>query len=337
MSERTARLAAGPGTRAPARALFRRLALINGTVFTVATLVLALSPATVSSPVLLTELPVLTVGLALILVANTLLVRRSLAPLDALTTLMQRVDLLRSRDRLAERGNGDLAHLVETFNAMLDRLENERDTSSADALAAQEGERRRIARELHDEIGQSLTAALLSLKRTVDRAPDDLAEELHSVQDTVRSSLDEVRQVARRLRPDVLEDLGLASALSALVTEFTQASGIPVKRIADVELPALSSEVELVLFRITQESLTNVARHAHATRVELAVHATPAAVILSVTDDGRGGVLHEGAGIRGMRERALLIGADLTITTPNGGGTDVRLLVPTATQQRRNP
>ncbi|GAA3069729.1 histidine kinase [Pseudonocardia yunnanensis] len=337
MSERIARLAAGSGTRAPAHALFRRLALINGTVFTVGTLVLAVSPATVSSPVLLTELPVLIVGLALILAANTLLVRRSLAPLDALTALMQRVDLLRSRDRLAERGNGDLTHLIETFNAMLDRLETERDTSSADALAAQEGERRRIARELHDEIGQSLTAALLSLKRTVDRAPADLAEELHSVQETVRASLDEVRQVARRLRPDVLEDLGLVSALSALVTEFTQVSGVPVKRVADVQLPVLSSDVELVLFRITQESLTNVARHAHATHVELAVHSTPEAVTLRVTDDGRGGVLHEGAGIRGMRERALLIGADLTITTPNGGGTDVRLVVPTATQQRRNP
>jgi two-component system, NarL family, sensor histidine kinase UhpB len=227
MSKRTARRSGPPRARpTPARALFRRLLLIKGTVFTVGTLMLAVSPATVSSPVLLTEIPVLTIGLALILTANTLLLRRSLAPLDALTTLMERVDLLRSRDRLTERGNGDLTQLIETFNAMLDRLEAERSASSADALAAQEGERRRIARELHDEIGQSLTAALLTLKRTVDRAPDDLREELHAVQETVRSSLDEVRQVARRLRPDVLEDLGLASALSALITEFTHISGV---------------------------------------------------------------------------------------------------------------
>jgi two-component system, NarL family, sensor histidine kinase UhpB len=317
--------------RNPARALFRRLVLLNGAVFTAGTLVLVVSPATVSAPILLAEVPVLVVGLALILAANTLLLRRSLAPLDALTALMERVDLLRSRDRLAERGNGDLARLVETFNAMLDRLEAERSATSADALAAQEGERRRIARELHDEIGQSLTAALLSLKRVVDRAPDELREGLHHVQETVRAALDEVRQVARRLRPDVLEDLGLASALTALVTEFTRASGVPVTRVAAAPLPALSAEVELVLYRITQEGLTNVARHAGAEHVELALRATDSQLVLVVRDDGRGGVHREGAGIRGMRERARLIGAELDLTPPAGGGSQVRLRVPLPT------
>ncbi|GAB3805417.1 hypothetical protein GCM10027605_31360 [Micromonospora zhanjiangensis] len=127
------------GRRAPVRALFRRLFLLNGLVFTVGTLVLALSPATVSSPVLLTEIPVLIIGLAVILAANALLLRTSLAPLDALTTLMRRVDLLRTGDRLVDSGNGDLTNLIETFNAMLDRLERERSASSAHALAAQEG------------------------------------------------------------------------------------------------------------------------------------------------------------------------------------------------------
>jgi two-component system, NarL family, sensor histidine kinase UhpB len=112
---------------------------------------------------------------------------------------------------------------------------------------------------------KSLTAVLLALKRSVDRAPDELREELHTVQETVRESLDEVRHVARRLRPGVLEDLGLTSALSALVAEFTQLSGVPVERTSDPDLPPLSGDVELVLYRVTQESLTNVARHAHAT------------------------------------------------------------------------
>ncbi|MFC4941937.1 histidine kinase [Pseudonocardia sp. GCM10023141] len=329
MGERTARsVGAAPAHRTPARALFRRLVLINGTVFTIGTLVLAISPATVSSPLLPTELPVLTIGLALILTANTLLLRRSLAPLRALTTLMERVDLLRSRDRLPDRGNGDLTHLIETFNAMLDRLEAERNASSAHALAAQESERRRIARELHDEIGQSLTAALLSLKRVVDRAPEDLRPELHAVQHTVRSSLDEVRQVACRLRPDVLEDLGLASALNALVAEFSHVSDVRVTRAPHPDLSGLSGEVELVLYRITQESLTNVARHAAASHVELSIVATSAALTLCIADDGRGGVREDGAGIRGMRERALLIGAELTISTPPRSGTVVRLVVP---------
>jgi two-component system sensor histidine kinase UhpB len=107
---------------------------------------------------------------------------------------------------------------------MLDRLEAERGASSARALAAQEGERQRIAQELHDEIGQSLTAVLLSLKRPVDTAPAELLDELRTVQDITRASLDEVRQVARRLRPGVLDDLGLVSAMSALAADFSKAS-----------------------------------------------------------------------------------------------------------------
>lgn len=312
----------------PVTALFRRIVTINGLVFTVGTLVLALSPATVSSPVLITEVPVLIIGLAVILASNTLLLRRSLAPLAALTTVMERVDLLQPCDRVADRGNGDFTQLIGAFNAMLDRLEAERSASSAHALAAQEAERRRIARELHDEIGQSLTAALLALKRTVDRAPAELRDELRSVQETVRSSLDEVRHVARRLRPDVLEDLGLLSALNALAAEFTETTGVPVLRHVDSGLPQLDSETELVIYRITQESLTNVARHAHASRLELWLRADPAAVTLRIADDGRGGVNHEGAGIRGMRERALLVGGRLTVSSEPGAGTVVTFTVP---------
>lgn len=307
--------------------------LLNGLVFTAGTLVLALSPATVSSPVLLTELPVLAVGLALILGLNAMLLHASLAPLDALTTLMRRVDLLRTGDRLIDRGNGDLSDVIDTFNAMLDRLETERGASSAHALAAQEGERHRIARELHDEIGQSLTVVLLGLKRASDRAPQELREELHMVQETVRASLDEVRQVARRLRPGVLEDLGLSSALNALSNDLTQLNGVPVTRRVDPDLPALSSEVELVIYRVAQESLTNVARHADATHVELSLTVRGGALTLRVTDDGRGGAVQEGAGIRGMRERALLIGARLDLGSPPGAGTDVRLYLPDVTER----
>lgn len=312
----------------PTRALFRRLFAINGLLFFVGTLVLALSPATVSSPVVLAEIPVLIVGLALILAANAALVRSSLAPLDALATLMQRVDLLRAGDRLTDSGNGDLTHLIDTFNAMLDRLEAERSASSAHALAAQEAERERIARELHDEIGQSLTVVLLGLKRTVDRAPDELREELRGTQEAVRDCVDEVRQVARRLRPGVLADLGLHSALTALSNEFSQASAVPVRRTVDADLPAVHSDVELVIYRVAQESLTNVARHADATNAELSLTAAPGRLTLRIRDDGSGGVLREGAGIRGMRERALLVGARLTITSRPGNGTEVLLDVP---------
>ncbi|WP_229787228.1 MULTISPECIES: sensor histidine kinase [Actinokineospora] len=304
----------------PTRSLFRRLSLINGLVFTAGTLALALSPATVSRTVLQTEIVVLAVGLAGILAINALLVRRSLAPLNGLTQLMQRVDLLSPVTRFPDRGHGDLGHLVDTFNAMLDRLAAERSASSAHALAAQEAERERIARELHDEIGQSLTVVLLGLKRAVDRAPADLLDDLHAVQETVRASLDEVREVARRLRPGVLADLGLRSAMKALCGEFAEASGIVVTT-AIGPVPERGADTDLVVYRIAQESLTNVARHADATRVEVTL--TESA--LRIADNGRGGATTAGAGIRGMRERALLIGARLTIDSPPGGGTTVRL------------
>lgn len=315
-------------TRTPADSLFRRIFLINGLVFTLGTLVLALSPATVSSRVRLTEVPVLAVGLAVILAANAFLLRSSLAPLDQLIASMRRVDPLRRSGRLDDRGNGDLSRVIDSFNAMVDRLEAERATASASALAAQEGERQRIARELHDEIGQSLTVALLSMKRAADRAPADVVDVLYGAQETVRSCLDEVRGIARRLRPDVLDDLGLSSALSALCNEFSSTAGISVTRDIDRDLPRLPPDTELVCYRVAQESLTNIARHAGATTVGLSLHMRGAALVLRVCDNGRGGVADDGAGIRGMHERALLVHATLTIDSPPGHGTEVCLSIP---------
>lgn len=323
--------APGP-LHSPASTLFRRLFLLNALVFVTGAGVLALSPATVSTPVAVGELSVLTAGLALMLAVNAVLLRGSLRPLDSLSALMERVDLLRPGERLAVRGRGDVAHLVRTFNEMLDRLEAERSTRTAQTLAAQEAERQRIAQELHDEIGQSLTAALLGLKRGVDRAPEELRAELQTVQETIRGSLDEVRQVARRLRPGVLDDLGLISALSALAADFTQATELPVVRRLDSRLPEMSPAAELVVYRIAQESLTNIARHAGASRVEMALGGGDGEVLLRISDDGRGAAgAAEGAGIRGMRERALLLGARLDIDPRPAGGTRIRLTVPVET------
>jgi two-component system sensor histidine kinase UhpB len=159
-------------------------------------------------------------------------------------------------------------------------------------------------------------------------APPPVREELHQVQETTRNSLDEIRRIARRLRPGVLEELGLVSALKALAAEFSTA-GLTVHRRLDTDLTGLGRDVELVLYRVAQEGLTNVARHARARAVDLALRRTPEGVELRVRDDGVGlGDAAEGAGIRGMRERALLVGADLTLGPAPGGGTEVRLRVP---------
>lgn len=309
--------------------------MINGLVFTLGTLVLAVSPATVSARIRLTEIPVLVVGLAVILAANALLLRSSLAPLDELASSMRRFDPPHRSDRMDDRGSGDLHHLIASFNAMLDRQEMERSTASASALAAQENERQRIARELHDEIGQSLTVVLLTLKRTVDRAPAELCGDLHDAQETVRASLDEVQTIARRLRPDALEMLGLHSALTALCNDFTRATRIPVAKHIAPQPARLSPDVELVCYRVAQESMTNVARHSGAQKVWLDLNATAEDLTLRIADDGRGGVVADGAGIRGMRERALLVDAALTITSTAESGTEVRMTIPTSTVRGR--
>jgi two-component system sensor histidine kinase UhpB len=279
--------------------------------------------------VLVSEGTVLLFGLTVILIMNALLLRASFAPLDRLIRLMEDVDLQRPGLRLPDTGHGTVRNLVEAFNAMLTRLQAERRRSSAQALAAQEAERHRIAQELHDEVGQGLTVVLLGLKRVIDRAPKDIAAELQLVQDAARSSLTEVQHVARRLRPGVLEDLGLLSALAALATDFTAHCGAHVRRGFEPGLPALSADTELVIYRVAQEALTNAARHADADTVELFLGRQGSDVLLRVADNGRGMPRHaEGSGIRGMRERASLVEGSVTIGPRLHGGTELRLQVP---------
>lgn len=309
--------------------LYWRVVLTNGAVLLVAFVSLALSPMTVSSRVVASEAVVLAAGFVVLLVVNALLLRRRLAPLDRLAAAMSRLETPVQGERLPVEGAGVVGDLVATFNEMLARLEAERSSSNARALAAQETERQRIAQELHDEIGQSLTVVLLGLKRVVDEAPQELADELRAVQDSVRNSMVEVRQIARRLRPGVLEDLGLHSALAALATDVANHSGLLVRRSFTPGLPDLDKEAELVVYRVAQEALTNVTRHASARTAEVALSKQGETVVLRVSDDGAGlrGAT-EGAGIHGMRERALLVDGSLDVGPSSLGGTEVRLVVP---------
>ncbi|WP_328935904.1 MULTISPECIES: sensor histidine kinase [unclassified Streptomyces] len=314
--------------------LFWRIFALNAVVLGSATALLLWAPVTVSVPVVLTEAVILVAGLVVMLVANAAMLRIGLAPLDRLTRLMTTVDLLRPGQRLPAQGHGETAGLIRGFNAMIERLERERATSNARVLTAQEAERRRIAQELHDEVGQTMTAVLLALERAATEAEEPLRGELRQVQEITRGSLDEVRRLVRRLRPGVLEDLGLVSALTSLTTEFSTHTGLHVVRGLCSGLPELDQQTELVLYRVAQEALTNAARHAEADQVEVSLRHTDETVVLAVVDDGRGtGVAREGAGIRGMRERALLIGATLDVTSQPRAGTRIRLTVPVPRKQ----
>ncbi|KPC87093.1 histidine kinase [Streptomyces sp. NRRL WC-3753] len=334
---RSAKLAAGVSCEKAGRSgkrnvsLFWRIFSLNAAGLVVATALL-LGPVTVSTPVLAGEALVLLAGLATLLAGNAVVLRIGLTPLHRLGRAMSTADLLVPGTRPEVSGPAEAAQLIETYNTMLDRLQAERAAGAGRALQAQERERHRIARELHDEVGQTLTAVLLQLKRVADRVPGELREEVTLAQEATRAGLDEVRRIARRLRPGVLEELGLASALRSLAAEFTH-HGLTVQHHIPGDLPPLAPEAELVLYRVAQEGLTNTARHAGADRARLTLRPLPppegGGVELLVRDNGTGlGAAIEGAGIRGMRERALLIGAEIHFEPAPGGGTDVRLRVP---------
>jgi two-component system sensor histidine kinase UhpB len=311
--------------------LFQRLFLAYALVLGVAVAVLVLAPITVSVPTALRELAIILAGFVAMLLAYRMLLHRALAPLERLTGLMRRVDPLTPGQRVDAVGaDAEVAALAEAFNDMLDRLEGERRESGRRALLAQESERRRIARELHDEIGQILTGLVLRSETVFRRAPAELRDDIAALREAARHGAEEVRQIAQRLRPEALDELGLQSALLALATGVAEPAGLKVTRTLEPGL-SLTPEQELVIYRVAQESLTNVVRHAGAERVELSLRRDGEGVTLTLRDDGIG--LPDDAdqhanGIRGMRERALLVGATLQLRRLTPSGTEVVLRLP---------
>lgn len=310
-----------------------RIFAVNALVFVSAAVLLAFAPVTVHAPIRLRELPILIGGLVVMLLADGALVRRTLEPLRRLATLMTVVDPMSPGRRAPEFTNAsrETIALAEAFNAMLDRLETERRESSRRAVAAQEAERMRIARELHDEIGQTLTAVALLAERAADQGGTQ-QRALSEIADTVQASLDDLRRISRELRPEALDDLGLVNALIALCSRIGQQSGLRVGRDFEPQLPALAPDIELVVYRVAQEALTNVLRHADASHVDVSLRRTEGRVVLIVRDDGRGlpETLSATSGVAGMRERAMLIGAELDIESHPDAGVEVRLAVPVA-------
>ena len=310
--------------------LFRRVFYTNATVLVLAFLALAFAPVTVSAPPQLTELIALAVGLVAMLAITLVLLRPAFRPLDHLAETMRRHDPLSPGVRARVNGEPDLATLAHTFNDMLDRLESEQRETARRALMIQEGERQRVARELHDEVGQTLTGVMLQVESLAAVIPAERREQLDELRETARQGTENVRRIARRLRPEALDDLGLQSALAALAGRIGEQAHIPISRHLEPHLP-LSEQQELVVYRVAQEALTNVVRHATPERADLRLERDGSSAVLIVRDDGRGldpGARSSSHGIRGMRERAMLIGADLAIGPGPGRGTEVKLTIP---------
>lgn len=313
--------------------LFWRVFAAYMAVLLLVFLLLVFAPITVSIPVALTELLVLAAGLVAASALTLLLLRSAFRPLEEMTATMRRIDLREPGQRVPVTGEPDVAAVAHAFNDMLERLERERRESSRLALAAQEQERQRLARELHDEIGGTFTAIMLQIETLAGRISPERRGDLDALREVARDGATTVREIAVRLRPDALDDLGLARALSALAASIGDHTTIDVDRQIE-PIDDLDPDTELVVYRVAQEALTNVARHAGATRVRLTFRRTPDAVRLEICDDGRGLPPSAGdasTGIRGMRERALLVGAHLEIAPADGGGTSVALTVPVET------
>lgn len=303
-------------------------------IVAVALAIVVLAPSRLSGPRLDAEAVVLIAGIAVVVVVNLLLVRRVTRPLGALTAMVRGIDPDRPGQRMPDaEPTSEAGELALGFNDMLARLEAERREATGRVLAGQEAERLRIAQELHDQVGQELTAALLLLARVQSHAGPGLREEVVEARDAVRGSLEDVRRIAIELRPEALDDLGLVSALAVLCERFAERSGLAVEQQISEALPELSSEVELVIYRVAQEALTNVARHSGSEQARLQLDARDGQVVLSVRDAGTGlsPGAQPGSGIRGMRERTGLIGGALTVGPgPGGEGCEVRLEVPVA-------
>ena len=273
-------------------------------------------------------------AVALVLAVALLRQRRRFAPLEGLIEEMEKVDLSRPGPTLPSSIDGvgeteEVERIERAFLRMMQRLEAERRRAGSAALRAQEEERARVARDLHDEVNQSLTGLLLRLEAVREAAPPELERELADTKALANQAMRELLSLARQLRPTALDDLGLAAAIAGQVEQVSR-SGVAAELIEEGDFSDLDSDVQLVVYRVAQEALSNAARHSGAGRIAVTMRRSGLRVELDVSDDGRGFAFEEserGLGIAGMRERALMLGAELTIESRPGQGTTVRLRI----------
>jgi two-component system sensor histidine kinase UhpB len=274
--------------------------------------------------------------LVAVLALSLLRLKRRFTPLERLIEEMEKVDLGRPGPLLPASIDGvgeteEVERIELAFLRMMRRLEAERRRAGSAALQAQEQERTRVARDLHDEVNQSLTGLLLRLEAAREAAPPALAAELAETKALANQAMRELLSLARQLRPTALDDLGLTAAIAGQVEQLAHGE-IETTVETGGDFSDLGDDAQLVVYRVAQEALSNAARHSGAARVE--VHLRPlesGGVELTVADDGRGFAFDEsegGLGIAGMRERALLIGGELTIESRPERGTTIRLTVP---------
>ena len=227
------------------------------------------------------------------------------------------------------------AQLLEQSHHLQEQLRS----LSRQLLSAQEEERKKISRELHDEIAQTLSGInvqLATLKREAAVNVKGLQKKIARAQRMVEKSVDIVHRFARELRPPVLDDLGLIPALHSFVKRFANRTGVRVRLTVFAGVEQLDSARRTVLYRVAQEALTNVDRHAQATRVDVSIRKLPGAVCMEIKDNGKSfpvqRLLHmrgnNHLGLLGMRERVEMVGGSFGVESVKGKGTTIRAQIP---------
>jgi two-component system sensor histidine kinase UhpB len=277
---------------------------------------------------------ILALAIVLTLCTNLWMLQRRFRPLESLIDQIEAIDPAEPTPLELRRSDPveEIDRLASSFHNLLERIEDERRRSGQLAMRAQEEERRRLARDLHDEVNQALTAILLRLEALAQETPPERAPEVIELKRLVNQAMEELLNLARQLRPSALDDHGLVAALETQMKRFSARTGIEARLDILGEPDQLAEVVQTAIYRVAQEGLTNVTRHAGATVVELVVAQTNGEVELRVSDDGRGfdpAVRGGGLGLVGMAERARLVGGELDVRSAPGGGTTITLRVPT--------
>lgn len=281
------------------------------------------------------------VGVAISAAVNALILRVALGPLRHLEVAAERVHRgeLGARAEASLVADRDLERLITTFNRMLDGLTEYKTRLqhvTVRALTAQEEERKRIARELHDDTAQTLASLMIRLQLARETADAELRErQLEDVRNELSKAMEAVRRFAHALRPPALDEVGVVAALREHVRTLCETAGVRARVDADPVDRMLSPNAELVLYRIVQEALSNVVRHAHARSVSVQLERRPGAVVATIADNGVGFEVDQelyrhggGLGLFGMQERAAYVGGSVSIESEPGHGTMVRVEIP---------
>lgn len=284
-------------------------------------------------------------GILITLLVNHMIIRSALYPLHELGNALEQVNSgqINIPDSLKEYTDPVIRGLIVTIDSMLSRLEKHASqlrAISERAINAQEEERVRIARSLHDDTAQSISMLIIQLERLRNMIPEnapDLAQHIAEAQNVATSLLEKLRKVIWDLRPSILDDLGLLSAIRWFARTNLESAGLTVEFLSDSEMTRLPPHLETMLFRICQEAVSNIIRHAEARKVSIHLSVQKAYVCLEIKDDGRGFdveqsmgrvVYRKQLGLLGIRERVSLVNGEMEVESTKGSGTHLRICVP---------